>query len=449
MDNYGFPTNIKQIGNIDENMRIYIEDNVYSYILKYSEFNKNKESIAMLIGRCMIVNDERVLFINGAIEGKYSHVKKGLVSFSGQSLKHIEEQRHTYFEGLEVVGWVLSQPCFGNFLSGGYARYHLENFDKSYQVLFVTDPVEKVHSFFKYNNQNTDIEESKGFFIYYDKNKDMVDYMSENEIKNFNIQEPDEIEDKRELDDEEDNLEKEDLKKIVNFDNSEKKVKKDVRVYKNNNRTNNKYSKINPKAPMEKRNIKDTAPLSKKILQEKNYMIDRRKIGNLYSAIAFIGVIAVFALGSNLVNNNKQIDLLNSELVEMKTSYTSILNYINEMNGDLASNEVNETSGIVEEESVAVGGSTVIVKDFDEKDKTEESTTDSTSLNQVSTTTNNSTTTTSETFVPDTYIVESGDSLLSISSKFYGTKNKIVEIMDLNSIEDADKIYTGMVLDMP
>ncbi len=51
MDNFGFPSNIKQIGNVDSNMRIYIEDNVYTYLLKYAECNKNKESLAMLVGR--------------------------------------------------------------------------------------------------------------------------------------------------------------------------------------------------------------------------------------------------------------------------------------------------------------------------------------------------------------------------------------------------------------
>ena len=47
------------------------------------------------------------------------------------------------------------------------------------------------------------------------------------------------------------------------------------------------------------------------------------------------------------------------------------------------------------------------------------------------------------------YIVESGDSLGYISRKFYGDNSGIEVIMDVNGLEDADRIFEGQALWIP
>lgn len=47
------------------------------------------------------------------------------------------------------------------------------------------------------------------------------------------------------------------------------------------------------------------------------------------------------------------------------------------------------------------------------------------------------------------YTVEKGDTLYSISMKIYKTSNKVKEIMDLNNIQQPEKIIEGMVLQLP
>ncbi|MFV0519661.1 MAG: LysM peptidoglycan-binding domain-containing protein [Lachnospirales bacterium] len=439
MDNFGFPSNIKQIGNLDDNMRIYIEDNVYSYLLKYAECNKNRECLAMLIGRCMVIEDERVLFINGAIEGKYSFVKRGLMTFSEQSILHINEQKETYFKGFEIVGWVISQPCFGNFLSGGYAKYHLDNFKKSYQVLFVTDPIEKIHSFFTYNNSNSDIEESKGFFIYYDKNKDMENYIKENELEEFNEKEVTEVYEstenkinipKLERDDDERDLHV--IHISTNKENNENAIKYDSTT----------HSKIAPKVAIESKNVKDNVPLSRKKLQDKHNIKYSKKFNNMFATISFLLFVSAFALGSNLLDNARKINSLTQELNNVKMSYNDIVTYINNQNSYVAENE----------ETIEASGSTVIVKDFGDtnKDSIDVATVDEniTPENIEQEVTIQSQTPISLN-IPDTYVVEGGDNLLNIALTFYGTEDKVSEIMSLNGIDNPDKIYTGMVLQLP
>ena len=48
-----------------------------------------------------------------------------------------------------------------------------------------------------------------------------------------------------------------------------------------------------------------------------------------------------------------------------------------------------------------------------------------------------------------TYIVQKGDTLLSISRKIYGNDRHIKEICQLNNIEDSDKIYAGEKILLP
>ena len=51
--------------------------------------------------------------------------------------------------------------------------------------------------------------------------------------------------------------------------------------------------------------------------------------------------------------------------------------------------------------------------------------------------------------IPEAYIVEKGDTLLSISRKFYGNDRYIQEICQLNHIEDCDKIFVGEKILLP
>ena len=48
-----------------------------------------------------------------------------------------------------------------------------------------------------------------------------------------------------------------------------------------------------------------------------------------------------------------------------------------------------------------------------------------------------------------TYTVKDGDSLSLISQKFFGSTKMINEILKLNGMDDANKIYSGKVLKLP
>ncbi len=290
MDKFGYPTNIKQIGNVDENLRIYIEDYVYSYLLQYAEAGENEERLAALVGRCMLIDGQTVLFINGAIQGKYLDNEKGILTFSAKSQEYIDNQIDKYFKGLEVVGWLQSQPNYGNFLSASYAKYHIDNFKKPYSVMLVADPIEKINSFFIWNGDRTDIMESKGFFIYYDKNKSMHNYILDNKIVKLN--KSDIMETKEQP-----------LSEFIDENNDEISSERFASQ------------------------IKSSRSRSQKVQYTNKYSLK-----NYYPQIAgFLFIVSMF-MGANILSSNVRINKLEGDITNIRTAYNDLVTYINDAN---------------------------------------------------------------------------------------------------------------------
>lgn len=69
-DDTTLPSNVKQMGSIEEGIRIYVEDYVYTYLYQYARSGGNKEKLAALAGKHMTVQGQEVIMISGAIQAK-------------------------------------------------------------------------------------------------------------------------------------------------------------------------------------------------------------------------------------------------------------------------------------------------------------------------------------------------------------------------------------------
>ncbi len=477
MDKFGFPTNIKQIGNIDDNIRVYIEDTVYAYLMKFSEA-REQECIAALVGRCMMIDGKTVLFINGAIQGMYAEMEKGILKFSELSIEHIEEEKEKYFNGLEVVGWLLSQPNYGSFLSTGYINYHKQNFTKPYQVMFVTDPVERIHTFFNWNEDRSDVIESEGFFIYYDRNNEMKAYEEANkivkleEIKDIELrlldneikfnesyksdyeQDYEEYEDYDEVEIEDDDLEynkihqqklQEKLQekrsrtpepKTIKLTSSETK-----RVMQTVNKINNEKTKTkSQKADKLNKEHNDAPKLNPN---------QQQKVMNMLVMVSSMLFVVSAIMGMGMMKSDSKIDELEKQVVLVTKAYDEL---VDQFVGDTATvfNQENTTTGTTEtsEQATQSINEMLEAKDVKEAEDTKvvEDTKVAEDTNQVAQVTSDTNTSTASN---ETYKIGIGDTLSSISLKFYGTKDKQIDIMRLNGIEDPNKIFYGMKIKLP
>jgi len=80
------------------------------------------------------------------------------------------------------LGWVHTQPGFGSFLMGKDETYHNKYFPNDHQVLYIIDPAEKTDTFYIRNGESDRLCAAKGYFIYYDNNEPMQNYMEDNRL---------------------------------------------------------------------------------------------------------------------------------------------------------------------------------------------------------------------------------------------------------------------------
>lgn len=181
---FTLPSNIKQMGSIGTGLRIYMEDYVCTFLNQYATTGGYEERIAYLVGRQMLIDGQEFLFISGAIYGMYAEQMEGYLRFSQASADYAQDMLDEHFPGQEIVGWMQSQPSYGTYLNQNYANYHLRQFPKSHQVLFVMDPLERATAFYTINpnaiTPQDRLIDNGGYFIYYEKNVNMHEYMLTN-----------------------------------------------------------------------------------------------------------------------------------------------------------------------------------------------------------------------------------------------------------------------------
>ena len=399
---FEFPTNVKQMGCIEENIKIYMEDYVYTYLYQYAKSGSGHEKIAALVGRHTKIGDEEIVIISGAIQGKGTRVIKGVESFTDETWDYVSTQMDVYFKGLEVIGWMHTQPGFGAFLMARDEQFHKENFKQKWNVLFVLDPIEKIDTFYVYNDNNS-IKAAKGYFIYYDnKNVGMKDYMIEtNKVskkKEQEINEFDEIED----------------------ENKEEKVVND-RI--------------------------DAAKKIRKVLNEKAESNESSK-GKfaMLTGVCAVLCIACASMGVSLLSSQTRLNKLETEISSVRTSYIALSEQIS--NSSVTSvfaaqseeSQVNNTNEVInEDKEVNKEENKQEIKSEEPKEEIDK-VDDKAESNETQETTK---------IVQKDYIIEEGDNLGYISLKFYGTSDMVSSIMEANGMDDANKIYSGQKIKLP
>ena len=176
------PARVKQMGGVESDIKIFMEDYVYTYLYQYGRSGGGKEKLAALVGRHYVVNGQETVVISGAIQGQETVQENGVERFTDESWECIGGQMQKYFKGMSIVGWVHCQPGFGAFLMAKDETFHREYFKEKWQVLYVLDTVDKLDTFYICNEEGTGLRQARGYFVYYDRNREMQEYMLENSL---------------------------------------------------------------------------------------------------------------------------------------------------------------------------------------------------------------------------------------------------------------------------
>ena len=178
---FSVPKNIRQIGLIKGNCRIYMEDYVYTFLGKYAGAEENggeeKSCLAVLTGETKWDSGDAYVFIKGALTAETEELSREHIEFTDQLWQKIHQEMERYFEGQEIVGWFFAERALTLEASEIFQRAHLKNFGGGDKVLLLMDPAEREEAFFRY--ENNFLVKQSGYYIYYEKNPQMQAYMLE------------------------------------------------------------------------------------------------------------------------------------------------------------------------------------------------------------------------------------------------------------------------------
>lgn len=389
------PKNVRQIGEPEENRKIYIEDYVITYLKKVAKEAALNSRVAVLLGRSEWMDGIPYLFIKSAVALKDLEDYGEGVPFTDEAWAQVYGTIKEYFSDQNVLGWFLSIPGYPMDLDRDLVKTHINHFGGVDKVLLVAEPGDWEEDFFAYENGR--LARQKGYYIFYERNEAMQRYMVE-------TGDGESIEKKEEFEDR-------------------------------------------------------AARSFRTLVQEKKDLSGQKRVMTfLYTASTFL-VMVVLVIGITLINNYEKMEGLEMTLTEISQSLESqegqavpgLADQAEEPNQQLVAAMEEENAKAQEEETVDQEELSEEPQEEDPAEVPESPVEESEPEPESETGSEQAETALSQNVVsiPESYTVQKGDTLLKISRKIYGQDNKIDEICSLNGIKDINHILVGQKLLLP
>lgn len=165
------PDNIRQIGESSDRCRIYIEDYVLTYIRRIFR-DKQDNSIVVFVGCEGKEAAAGNLFIYGAIEIEMDPEHSIMQEEQWDMLFHLISE---YFPYGKIMGWGCGVGIWNSEVDYRVRKMQEEQFAAESSVLFLADLSEREEKVFVYSDHA--FEELSGYFVYYERNPQMQEYM--------------------------------------------------------------------------------------------------------------------------------------------------------------------------------------------------------------------------------------------------------------------------------
>ncbi len=392
------PKNVRQIGNVSDSPKIYVEDYVDTFFAQLSEKSEKAKAPvgAFLVGDIQSGADEDYVYIYGAIQMHDLKISGNEYVINEDTWKHAYEDCKQFFEDGEMLGWFVAHPGVPLTPDSSTIKLHKKSFPKKNTVFIMKDPVEKDETYFVH--KMNDLMEIGGHYTYYEKNPCMQNYMIASRKKNGAVS-PETVEDRA----------AQDFRDLVRKRGDRQK---------------------------------------------------RRKTGGLMYAASACLVLVLIIMGVSMVNSFDRMKSVQSKLdaladtsgtVETRETSGSVTAVTSEeQTGDGQTEEdqsadAQETDGqsgqAGEEQSSNDQTSEAAGADSADAQGTEDQTGQAES-DQISAGSG-------ENGSNGVYVVEEGDTLAIISRKMYGDVNHVDAICRMNGITDGNLIYVGQKLLLP
>lgn len=169
------PKNVRQIGNVCDPLKIYVEDYVDTYLNQLCEREADGPVGAVLIGEKVAEEEQEYQYIYGAIRMDEILRDNDGVEVSADTWKQCCELCKAFFSEGEILGWCAVIPGIPLAMNPTLKKMHQKLFSRETGIFILKDPVCKEEMYFapKFN----DLMLMNGHYIYYEKNPEMQNYM--------------------------------------------------------------------------------------------------------------------------------------------------------------------------------------------------------------------------------------------------------------------------------
>lgn len=409
---WNLPKNIRQIGLAGENYRIYIEEYVYTFLHRAAQAKCQQEEdsgiLAVFLGENRWQSGTGYTFIRGALLVDAGEITEEHIEITQNMWQKIHEEQEKYFEGQEIVGWFLVRQSLPMVVSELIGKVHRNQFGGE-KILMLMDTAEQEEAFFRY--ENNFLVRQSGYYIYYEKNTQMQNYMLE---KNPEIQEE-----------------------------SQETVQDDaVRAFRS---LIQKKKKEEPEETEEKTSVFSYAATACIVLAlavvgvrfYRNYQVGQNIEGETRTASADImqetEITQIPAASVQQVTPTSWAELTESPKITPTAEPTLIPTVTISA----------EEAQIYKEES----DTRKAQRRIQQKKQNEEESTGQDNSGQASSDQDSETTSAMQT--RGSYTIRPGDTLYQISIENYGTMDKVADICRANGISENEIIYPGQIIVLP
>lgn len=175
------PKNVRQIGNVSDSSKIYVEDYVDTFFDQLS--NKADQDMvgAFLIGEMVQEEAQDYIYVYGAIQMKELKMKGKDFVIEENVWKNACETCKEYFGDAEILGWFIAGGQQNVEMNHNIKKIHQKFFRRDNSLFVTKNAREKEETYYIYRFK--DLLECGGHYIYYEKNLEMQNYMIANRKK--------------------------------------------------------------------------------------------------------------------------------------------------------------------------------------------------------------------------------------------------------------------------
>ena len=163
-----FPKNVRQVGNVCDTPKIYVEDYVDTYLAQLRDKASDMPVGALLMGESLSIEGQECVCITGAVQIKEVEENAGEIKILPGILEEAKEECKTYFRK-RYSRVVPDRSRQADDMSGSMVKIHEQIFTKKNSIFILKHAEEDEEIYFAYKYH--ELMQMGGYYIFYEKTR--------------------------------------------------------------------------------------------------------------------------------------------------------------------------------------------------------------------------------------------------------------------------------------